>query len=365
MSLKVRIGCDPEIFFRDRQTGKFISAHDRIPGTKVDPFKVPGGAIQVDGTAAEINIDPAMSIQEFQGNVNRVITNLRERVPGVDLVYDPTVEFDRDYFESLPKETRELGCNPDFCAWTEKVNPSPDGDSTTMRTASGHIHVGWRSDDDKDNPLVNPNDPVHFEDCISVVKQLDYYVGMFAIRWDPDVKRRSLYGKAGAFRPKPYGVEYRTPSNVWLRSPSVQGWIFEAVRKAVYDLGQGRDLAGKYDNYAQDVINNNIPWWDSRASKDQMILKEVGLAWPDYKSCLVQQPPRPVVSPETKKKAQYWYGTATSLGYNPEVLDKDPEKYKDIIHELKVKAVRDKKRAQTFWSTEDAWTTFGPTTESN
>ena len=43
----------------------------------------------------------------------------------------------------------------------------------------------------------------------------DLYIMLPALRHDSSNERRELYGQAGRFRPKPYGIEYRTPSNFW------------------------------------------------------------------------------------------------------------------------------------------------------
>lgn len=274
--MKILVGADPELFIRNPKTGMFVSAHDLLPGTKAEPFPVPSGAIQVDGVAAEFNITPSETADHFVTNINQVLNNLKTRTAGFDLVLDPCAVFDMSYFKSLPEQTRELGCNPDFNAWTGKVNPSPEGEETSMRTASGHIHIGWCKD-------VNPQDPIHFEDCCAVVKQLDYYLGLYSLLWDRDTKRRSLYGMAGAFRPKTYGAEYRVLSNVWVRNPSVQVWIFNAIQKAVFDLSKkDRSLTDNFKDYARKCINNNEKWWSTPTG--MKVHQTTGLQWPEWKS---------------------------------------------------------------------------------
>jgi hypothetical protein len=61
--------------------------------------------------------------------------------------------------------------------------------------------------------------------------------------------RRSVYGKAGAFRPKyikkdePYdGVEYRASSNWWLRKPEFMQIAFEGSVAAVKALDDSKKL---------------------------------------------------------------------------------------------------------------------------
>ncbi len=248
---KITIGCDPEIFLRRKSDNKLVSAHDLIPGTKAVPYKVEGGAIQVDGIAAEFNTNPADNWRDWYNNIGLVRTQLQAMLPHHTFSYEPAVMLDKDYFETLPDGTKLLGCDPDFNAWTGQVNPPPNGKSL-MRTGAGHIHVGWTQ-------VENPMSEVHFEECRTVVRQLDYYLGVPSILWDTDNRRREMYGKAGAFRPKPYGVEYRTPSNAWLRHDRLWPNLFTFSRMALEGLitGSTPEFFTKYGDQAQKVIDGN------------------------------------------------------------------------------------------------------------
>ena len=220
------IGTDPEFFLWDTEQGHHVSAHDMIPGDKKAPHKVPHGAIQVDGTAVEFNIDPAASYEEFENNISAVLKHLRKEIPRrYSFDFSPAIEYLPKYFKTLPATTKELGCDPDFNVKTNAVNVIPKSIGT-IRTGSGHIHLGWTKGED-----VQPGGD-HFEDCRVMVRQLDkdldYYLMTITTAYDKDVQRRKYYGNTGAFRAKPYGVEYRTPSNMWLRS--MKQW------KMVYDI---------------------------------------------------------------------------------------------------------------------------------
>lgn len=259
--MKILVGADPEVFIRDPDSLRPISAvnergHARIPGTKLRPHKIKKGAIQVDGTACEFNIDPADSRDAFIGNIKAVYGQLQAIIKkqGYQLVADPVVVYDKDYFAGIPDAAKELGCDPDFNAWTGQANPRPDGLQTTMRTGSGHIHVGWTEGAD-------PTDPSHFNDCVAVAQQLDYYLGLYGLLWDSDDDRRILYGKAGAFRPKPYGMEYRTLSNAWLRYPALYGWIYDSVQKAMTDLIENRLAVEDNGDVAAHLINTGDRDW--------------------------------------------------------------------------------------------------------
>jgi hypothetical protein len=48
--------------------------------------------------------------------------------------------------------------------------------------------------------------------------------------------RRGIYGGAGSFRPKPYGMEYRTPSNNWTFDSATRQWVFMQVDRALHEF---------------------------------------------------------------------------------------------------------------------------------
>lgn len=250
--LKVKLGCDPEVFVRNPNSGQFRCAHNMVPGTKEEPFKVPYGAVQVDGMALEFNINAVYQRKNFIRNVTKVYNKLGRMVPGYELVPVPTAQFSDEEYANAPPESKILGCEPDYNAYTRGKNPRPNGE-VTFRTGSGHVHIGWTEDQD-------PFDYGHFTDCCTLVKQLDWTLGMQAKLYDHDEKRRQLYGKAGAFRPKPYGVEYRVLSNAWLQNEELMGWVFDTTVKTVQMLEEGKTIhgqLGRNEGYARHSINGN------------------------------------------------------------------------------------------------------------
>lgn len=237
--LGMTFGCDPEIFVRDDKG--LLCFPEFIPGTKEEPFKVKKGAIQRDGMAAEINIDPAESFTEFRDNIYEVTNQLQKMLPkGYSLSYEGSVIFPEDVWERVSEEDKALGCSPDYNAWEMTVNEPPDGDTVPrMRTAAGHLHIGWDEN-------VDVTDTDHVKDCCELVKQLDWYLGSYTSRVDPDKRRASLYGKAGSCRIKDYGVEYRVPSNYWLKN---EGNILEVWNR------MQRGISSMRNNYLPEVTD--------------------------------------------------------------------------------------------------------------
>ena len=233
------IGADPELFVRDDK-GALISAYGMIPGTKAHPYKVEGGAVQVDGMALEFNIDPAATAKQFNENITNVLKQLQEMIPnGYTFDFSPVAQFGKEYIDAQPDEAKELGCDPDFDAHNGgAINPKPDA-SQGFRTASGHIHIGWTLNQDI-------NDLDHLDACMMVAKQLDIGVGLPSYIWDRDTIRSKMYGKMGCFRPKHYGMEYRTLSNVWVKDEGTREAVFELALKSVQMLLEGTRFYERY-----------------------------------------------------------------------------------------------------------------------
>lgn len=246
--LNITLGTDPELFLKD-QSGKFVSAHDLIPGSKKQPHAVPYGAIQPDGVAAEFNTAPAQTADQFIHNIDEVISAMTKQFqslrPDLTVAITPTATFDREYFDTLPIEATMLGCTPDFNAYTGEENEPPSTDEP-FRTGAGHMHVGWGRG-------FRVTTEGHFEPCRNLVKQLDTVLYFSSLLWDSDDKRRSLYGKIGAFRPKSYGVEYRPMSNAYLQTKEIQRSVFD-ITMYCSDLLLNQDIKLYEDGYAQEMV---------------------------------------------------------------------------------------------------------------
>lgn len=259
-----KIGCDPEVFFTKRK--EFRSAAGVIPGDKHSPHKVSNGAIQVDGLAAEFNTDPCVlyvpniiykkfDFSEFNERVLGVLSNIHQRAneAGYNISQASFAEFDREYYDSLPEDTKELGCDPDFNAYTGEMNEiDRNPELETCRGAAGHIHIGWGNDIPVDHPD-------HLTICRDAVRALDRWVGLSLIAYgDTDIRRRRCYGKAGAFRPKSYGVEYRSPSNWWIWNQKRRKIVFNYAQKCMKDLSGARQFERVSDEDVQQVMNDEL-----------------------------------------------------------------------------------------------------------
>jgi hypothetical protein len=240
-----KIGCDPEVFVK--RNGTFRSAFGLIKGDKKNPQPVRNGAVQVDGMALEFNTAPASTEDEFAFYVQDVFEQMKLMVPEYEVVAVPVAHFEPSYMKEQPAEALELGCDPDFNAWTGMANVKPNGERP-MRTASGHVHIGWGEN--------LTQDLCHESMCQAAVKQMDFFLGLPSLAYDNDTLRREMYGKSGCFRPKSYGVEYRTLSNAWLKSETLMRWVFRNAQAGMQRLVSGDSLAERHGDI-QAIINNS------------------------------------------------------------------------------------------------------------
>lgn len=211
-----KIGCDPEVFIRDAVS--IISGIGIVGGTKEHPRPVEDGTLQEDNVLAEIGIIPADTEEQFVIRITSVLSQLRNHLQNIDPSLDFVVQASAimDPMQLLSPAAMMFGCEPDFNAWTGLQNPKPQP-TTTLRTAGGHVHIGYDDDVEKRD----------------VIKACDVLIGLPSVLMDNDPERMKLYGGPGAFRPKPYGVEYRTPSNYWLQSQEMMRWIFRQAYRSV------------------------------------------------------------------------------------------------------------------------------------
>ncbi len=244
------VGADPELFVYNNNKDCFVSAHDLLPGTKNKPYPVSGGAIQVDGTAAEFNVDPARTFEEFNDNIESVLSSLVSHLPpGHELRAQPVIVWDEEYFDTLPYSAIELGCMPDFDAWTGRRNPKPRlKHNPTLRTAAGHIHIGFT---DKGS-LQDIN---HIRAAQRMAQLMDWHVGAWSCEIDTDNTRRLLYGKAGACRYKTYGVEYRTLSNFWVLNPDLRRQVWDRTVAAYTDFCDNKTVPEESQEKLKELIN--------------------------------------------------------------------------------------------------------------
>lgn len=224
------IGADPEVFFVDKDD-KPVSVEGKLGGTKENPRPMtglPAGfAIQEDNVAAEYNIPASSTSKGFSTNILRGLkyVDKQAKKQGYKVVCESAMNFTLDQLAT--PHAQNLGCEPDFNAWTKALNKSPIPPAT-LRTAAGHVHISWGGPTGDSAMLFG--------------RALDVYLGIPSLLVTNPNDRRKLYGRAGAIRLKNYGVEYRVLDNFWLNNEKQCNHIFDMCHTVANKLNRGQSF---------------------------------------------------------------------------------------------------------------------------
>ena len=244
--MKFTIGSDIEFFVYNRE-GQLVPSQgligDNEKGTKHNPIKDMRFTFQRDNVALEFATPICHSKKEYVQAIREGIMKLHAMIPeGYSLKAVPSAIFQKEQLEH--PEAMEFGCDPDFNAWRKgRVNPKPYSDNMCLRTAGFHIHVGHKE--------------LHTKEMKEkMIRNMDRLLGVFSILVDRSPEsalRKELYGKAGAFRPTPYGCEYRTLSSFWASHPKYTEIAFDLTRGALANTLADFELVV----FPEKIINSN------------------------------------------------------------------------------------------------------------
>ena len=258
------IGSDIEFVFT--RGGIPVSAIGKIGGSKLHPLLVENGNLQEDNVLPEIAVDPAYSPEEFAHNINHVRQQLDYIGNQFGLIHEirssvhfPEIELDHPL-------AKEFGCDPDINAYTGVINEVNAADAGNLRTCGGHVHVSYSEKDDWDTSRQE------------LIQWMDVFLGLPSVLIDKDKERRTLYGKAGAYRHKEYGVEYRSLSNFWVQSDEMIKWVYEQAHRAHSALIDGA-LNSEYYYRVMKAINTSDPVLATS------LMREFGVELPEGFKC--------------------------------------------------------------------------------
>lgn len=255
--LNITVGSDPELVIVDNALNP-RSAIKVLRNDKQNPMDLGDGVLfYADNALAELAFPPVAP----EHGPSAVLAAIRKAISrlapaGYNLMAKAATTF--SLRELRHRDAWAIGCSTNFDAY--RWAPNPKGTFTSgLRTGSFHIHVGnaeWKAGKDK-RLLAN-------ESKANAIKLLDLYLGLSSIVFDKDETspfRRSLYGRAGEFRPTPYGVEYRVLGNYALRSERLIKLVFDLVSIAMSHIEAGTEskaLAQLPQNDIVSIINNNL-----------------------------------------------------------------------------------------------------------
>ena len=108
----------------------------------------------------------------------------------------------------------------------------------------GHISIGW--------------DDFTQDQQLDIIKAMDATLGLESVLLDDDTERKKLYGKAGCFRFREYGIEYRSLSNFWIKNDESLNWAWNTTMKAIELVNSGKiEEVKELGNYIVEAINTN------------------------------------------------------------------------------------------------------------
>lgn len=230
-------GTDPEFHLWDEKLGRIVSSMPVLPN-KTYPVDL-GDGIRTysDNVLVEAAMPPSDSafgiVDTIRLALKKMLHHLTDRyslIAQASHVYlaeelkpytHPTLLNGEG--KPLVMDPWESGCNPNSDSYTGAQN-KPANFNSGLRTGSFHIHVGHEE-----------LKPMSVK--LDAIKLLDIYVGCPMVIADKDptsLARRALYGRAGEYRPTPYGVEWRILGNYPLRSSELTLLVFELVE---YTMG--------------------------------------------------------------------------------------------------------------------------------
>lgn len=219
--LVVNIGSDPEFWVKDAK-GNFIASSEIIKDGDWE------GIIR-DGLAVELNPFPETCRQIAFNSISNLMLNLMDFLPeGYSLSFETKATFKKRYFNKLSDKEKQLGCQPSHNIYGEFRIP-PEIVNENVRYGGGHIHLGY-------NYAYTDNNLLKEIGVDDIVRMLDIVCGNTLVMFDQSkgsTERRKYYGRAGEYRLKSYGLEYRVPSNFWLKDYKLFGLATGLARLAL------------------------------------------------------------------------------------------------------------------------------------
>ena len=237
----LQFGSDPELFYEINGV--------MVPSTQVIINDTE--LVTKDGFQVELHPHKTHCRQLGASFIGRCLkeASLLGKMVGAKLSFKLAYRVDDKVWKKTNKATKMFGCHPTENA-QEKNPKRVTGLREKFRAGGGHIHLGGLTEKEKRN-------------LPTIIKIMDIVVGNTLVLLDRDkanITRRKNYGRAGEYRPKPYGLEYRVPSNFWLKHYVLWSLASGQMRNAIayYRLGLTDELFKRFDmRDIRNAINNN------------------------------------------------------------------------------------------------------------
>lgn len=243
------IGSDVEFFVRN-SLGDVIPAYTVIDHDKNDPIVNQDIKLYYDNVLLEFNIPPCKSIREFIENIESGINFAESKIRPHFLDTSASTYFSPEFMSD--SRSQVVACDIEYNAYNMQPNYFIQDalKNTSMRTSGGHLHLSGVSSDSISDKTKYP----------LFVYMLDLFLGISSLLVEKDQTqkdRRKFFGKAGSFRIKPYGIEYRVLSSWWTRKPEYCGLVYR-ICEFVFEF-MNNDMWQKFWTFNVDNLYNCDP----------------------------------------------------------------------------------------------------------
>lgn len=199
------IGFDIEFFIANDKTGDIVPACGLIGGTKKEHTTLGEFEVHEDNVSLEVNSPVFTAPQQVYNWLHKIDRRIntwlkleKKNFYVPERYYQEVISFPTQTLLAAGQQALEIGCDPDFCAYNDPVQAPRQIDTgkfeAGFRYVGGHIHLGYETHKQIPHKYV-----ARLLDIVLVA-----YAGISS-------ERAKTYG-LGLFRPKPYGIEYRSLS---------------------------------------------------------------------------------------------------------------------------------------------------------
>ena len=190
---------------------QLVHAH-QVLGTKTQPTTDAGFTYHPDSVGIEFATPPCRTASDLSDALHHAVGWLEDLL-GYELAYMPgDMVHCSELFDAVAVLDRQalatmmqFGCDPDFIGGAQRDVPAVIKRSD-VRELGGHLHV--------DTTL----EPASAADALAHHLLAEYHA---------TAVRGSWYRVPGLYRPKPYGLEYRSLGASWAGQPTLVQEIFE------------------------------------------------------------------------------------------------------------------------------------------
>jgi len=214
----IAVGTDYELFVRKLSNDVIVSAIPLVETNKEGRISLRTCDIHHDNVLVEVNTVPATSPGDFYNSIKNSLDDLGEFLHKTGHTYVIKDSYFMPEEQLRHVDALEFGCVEDTNVITQTNNKAPSAwIAKNQRTAGGHVHVSYT--------FKNRKEYVGMAILLSTALSLGTTI------MGDSKERRNIYGKAHSVRFKEYGVEVRSPSNIWLSNDSWISWVWSTCAR--------------------------------------------------------------------------------------------------------------------------------------